>query len=113
MKIYLDTSSLFKLYKSEKDSEDVEKALYDNKLTAIFLSQITKLEFISAVFKRLRMKDLSIAEAKKILGLFENDTNKYRFVAMDKAVLDFSGELISKHGIYGLRTLDYLTNEIY
>ena len=43
MKIYLDTSSLFKLYKSEAGSEDVEDALSDNNLTDIFLSEITTL----------------------------------------------------------------------
>ncbi len=51
MKIFLDTSSLFKLYKKEIGSEEIEKIILDNNLTGVFLSEITKLEFLSAVFK--------------------------------------------------------------
>ena len=44
MKIYLDTSSLFKLYKRETGSEEVEDALSNNHLAGVFLSEITTLE---------------------------------------------------------------------
>ena len=106
MKIYLDTSSLFKLYKRETGSEDVDDALSDNNLTGVFLSEITTLEFFSAVFKRVRMKDLNPIEAKQIIELFENDADKYLFVPLNKSILDDSKLLISKHGAEGLRTLD-------
>ena len=106
MNIYLDTSSLFKLYKNETGSEDVEDALSDDRLTGVFLSEITPLEFCSAVFKRVRMNDLSMTDAKKIIVLFENDLDKYQFVELNKTVLDSSRLLISKHGTEGLRTLD-------
>ena len=106
MKIYLDTSSLFKLYKRETGSEEVEEVLLDTNLTGIFLSEITTLELYSAVFKRVRMKDLTFMEAKEIIALFEHDIEKYIFVPLNKTVLDNSKLLISKHGADGLRTLD-------
>lgn len=108
MKIFLDTSSLFKLYKKEIGSGEIEKVLLDNNLTGIFLSEITKLEFLSAVFKRVRMKDLSIIEAKQIIEAFEDDTKKYIIVPLNKTILDVARQLIWKYGENGLRTLDAL-----
>lgn len=108
MKIFLDTSSLFKLYKKEIGSEEIEKILLDNNLTGVFLSEITNLEFLSAVFKRVRMKDLSIIEAKQIIEAFEDDTKKYIIVPLNKTILDVARQLIWKYGENGLRTLDAL-----
>ena len=85
---------------------DVEDVLSDNNLTGVFLSEITTLEFFSAVFKRVRMKDLNLIEAKQIIELFENDADKYLFVPINKSILDDSKLLISKYGADGLRTLD-------
>ena len=42
MKIFLDTSSLFKLYHRETDTEDLELIFSTVKITDIFLSEITK-----------------------------------------------------------------------
>ncbi|MEO7045757.1 MAG: type II toxin-antitoxin system VapC family toxin [Ferruginibacter sp.] len=108
MKIYLDTSSLFKLYKSEPGSEEVEDILSGNELTGISLSEITKLEFISAVFKRVRMKDLDMNDAKQIIEFFERDIPRYTFVPLNSTLLDTARSLILKHGADGLRTLDAL-----
>lgn len=108
MKLFLDTSSLFKLYKKEIGSSEIEKILLDNNLTGIFLSEITNLEFLSAVFKRVRMKDLSIIEAKQIIEAFEDDTKKYIIVPLNKTILEIARQLMFKYGEIGLRTLDAL-----
>lgn len=42
MKVYLDTSSLFKLYKRETGSEEIESVISNNNVADIFLSEITK-----------------------------------------------------------------------
>ena len=52
------------------------------------------------------MKDLDMMQAKRIIGLFENDADKYLIVPLSKTILDNSKLLISKHGVDGLRTLD-------
>ena len=106
MNIYLDTSSLFKLYKSETGSGELEDLLSESELTGIILSEITTLEFFSAVFKRVRIKDISMEDAKQIIGLYENDINKYQFVPLNKTILNTAKGLIAKHGAAGLRTLD-------
>ena len=55
MKLYLDTSSLFKLYHNESGTEEMDSIFSDNEVTGVFISEITSVEFISAVFKKVRM----------------------------------------------------------
>ena len=50
MKIFLDTSSLFKLYHEEEGTEELEKVFSQAKITEIFLSEITKVEFTSTIW---------------------------------------------------------------
>ena len=80
--------------------------LSESELTGIILSEITTLEFFSAVFKRVRIKDISMEDAKQIIALYENDINKYQFVPLSKTILNTAKGLNTKHGTAGLRTLD-------
>jgi predicted nucleic acid-binding protein len=52
MKIFLDTSTLFKLYHREVDTEDLERLFTTEKITNIFLSEISKIEFTSTFWKK-------------------------------------------------------------
>ena len=52
MKIFLDTSSLVKLYHQEAETNEIEKIFNTQKLTHIFLSEISKIEFASAIWKK-------------------------------------------------------------
>ncbi|MFN0215273.1 MAG: type II toxin-antitoxin system VapC family toxin [Saprospiraceae bacterium] len=87
MIIFLDTSSLFKLYHQEADSEEIEQVFVRNAVQTVFLSEITKLEFASTVWKKVRVKDLAEEHAillknqvqlaktadKLLLGFFEEE----------------------------------------
>jgi uncharacterized protein len=53
MKIFLDTSSLFKLYHREADTAIPEHIFSTLKITHVFLSEISKIEFESAVWKKV------------------------------------------------------------
>lgn len=50
--IFLDTSSLLKLYHHEAGTDEVEKAIAD--ANSIILSELAKVEFNSAVWKNIR-----------------------------------------------------------
>ena len=50
MKIFLDTTSLFKLYHREAGTAELEQNLSAIASTSIFLSEITKVEFTSTVW---------------------------------------------------------------
>lgn len=108
MKIFLDTSTLFKLYHIETDTAELELFLSTIKITNIFLSEITKIEFTSTVWKKVRTKEITAAEAQVTLNLFESDFTKYIFIATDSIIIEQARVLTSKYGQQGLRTLDSL-----
>ncbi len=106
MKIFLDTSSLFKLYHKEMGTAELEELFSTVKITTIFLSEIAKIEFTSTVWKKVRTKEISESEAHTTLELFEADFAKYSFVATDSIIIEQARILATKYGTQGLRTLD-------
>jgi uncharacterized protein len=106
MKIFLDTSSLFNLNHREADTHIIEQIFSTTKVSNIYLSEITKIEFSSSIWKKVRTKEISLSEAKVTLQLFENDFEKYTFIATDSIIIEQAKNLVTKYGITGLRTLD-------
>jgi predicted nucleic acid-binding protein len=106
MKIFLDTSSLFKLYHEEEGTEELENVFSQEKVTGIFLSEIAKVEFTSTIWKKVRTKEITVEQAVVTLELFASDFAKYNFVTTDSLVLERARNLTTKYGIEGLRTLD-------
>ena len=106
MKIFLDTSSLFKLYHKEADTAELELIFSTVKVTNIFLSEISKIEFTSAIWKKVRTKEITEIEAQTTLDLFESDFEKYIFIATDSIIIEQARIFTSKYGMQGLRTLD-------
>ncbi len=106
MKIFLDTSSLFKLYHQETGTEDLENVFVKSKITHIYLSEISKVEFTSTVWKKVRTKEITSEQAKITAGHFENDFEKYNFITTDSLILEQARNLSTKYGLEGLRTLD-------
>jgi predicted nucleic acid-binding protein len=106
MKIFLDTSSLVKLYHRETGTEELENLFTSQNITTIFLSEIAKIEFASTIWKKVRTKEITELEAKTTLELFETDFEKYTFIATDSIILETGRALTTKYGMQGLRTLD-------
>ena len=106
MKIFLDTSSLFKLYYQEEGTIELENIFSQTTITPIFLSEISKVEFTSTVWKKARIKEITETQAKTTLELFEIDFEKYNFVATDSLILEQARNLTTKYATQGLRTLD-------
>ncbi|HYX08341.1 MAG TPA: type II toxin-antitoxin system VapC family toxin [Bacteroidales bacterium] len=108
MKIFLDTSSLIKLYHFETGTDYLDKIFETNTITEIFLSDLAKVEFVSAIWKKVRTKDLTDTEATNIIASFNNDYDNYSFIDLDSDLVLSARELIDKYGLKGLRTLDSL-----
>ena len=106
MKIFFDTSSLFKLYHREADTAELEQRLSVITITGIYLSEIAKVEFASTVWKKVRTKEITELEAQTTLDLFELDFAKYNFATTDSIIIEQARILTSKYGSQGLRTLD-------
>ena len=83
MKIYLDTSSLIKLYHTETETEKLDDLFERNSIETVFLSEITKVEFNSAIWKKVRTKDLTNTVATAIIDSFEADYPNFSFVRIN------------------------------
>ncbi len=106
MKIFLDTSSLLKLYHRETGTSELELIFLSGKITNVFLSEISKIEFASAIWKKVWTKEITESEARTTLELFESDYEKYIFIAVDSIIIEQARILTLKYGEKGLRTLD-------
>ncbi len=106
MIIFLDTSSLFKLYQYEIGTDVLDKLFIENEIDDIILSELSKIEFKSIVWKKIRMKEFSISEGNKFLEMFKKDYSNYRFIEIKKDIIDLSLLMIEEFGHDGLRTLD-------
>jgi hypothetical protein len=108
MKIFLDTSALFKLYHEESETMTLQNSLGENDITSFYLSQITKIEFASTVWKKVRIKEINETEATQLIKCFESDYTKFSFINIDLIIVQKALVLLSKYGSLGLRTLDSL-----
>lgn len=106
MKIFIDTSSLIKLYFREPGTSKLDKIFAENHLTEIYISEITKIEFFSAIYKKLRTKDLQLQNVNDIINAFITDEHNYSLILIDREIISISQNLIVKYGVQGLRSLD-------
>jgi uncharacterized protein len=51
MKIFLDTSTLFKLYHQEAETSLIEELFSKFEIEGVYISEITKIEFESTIWK--------------------------------------------------------------
>jgi len=72
----------------------------------IFISELTKVEFPSAVWKKCRTKELSEEDARLTIEDFISDLPKFSIISLESAVIDKAVELLAKYGNAGLRSLD-------
>ncbi len=107
MKAFLDTSSLVKLYHQENESDFVMKALSSD-IREIFLSELAILEFRSALWKKIREKEIEEKAAIEVIECFQDDVGNFQWILMQSNIVDSASDLLMKYGNRGLRTLDSL-----
>jgi len=106
MKLFLDTSSLIKLYHNETDTDKLDNLFENNVIETVFISEIATIEFNSAIYKKTRTKDLSSKVPTAIIESFKTDYGNFKFVKVDFNLILQARELITKYSFEGLRTLD-------
>ena len=106
MKVYLDSSSLFRLYHTEPGSEDLIQFLAEQKVAKIFLSYISKPEFESTVWKKVRTKEISTETASQLIAIFKADNTKFHWVEHSLQTEVQALDCLRLYGAEGLRTLD-------
>lgn len=106
MNLFLDTSSLIKLYNKETDTIETENIIIKNKVRAIYLSELTQIEFISAIWKKIRTKELDKKAGLEAIKFFESDIEKYNWIKIDSEIIKSAKNLLIKYGNDSLRSLD-------
>jgi len=105
MKVFVDTSSLLKLYHQENDSDTIQAVLSDG-VTEIVLSEIATLEFRSAIWKKVREGRIDKDVAVEVISCFQGDFGNFRWIKLTNEVTESASHLLMKYGNTGLRTLD-------
>jgi predicted nucleic acid-binding protein len=106
--IYLDTSALLPYYREEKNSQTIQSFLSSLNIPA-GISDLTELEFASALSRWVRMEELNEAQASLVENAFKEDTrsNLFRRLSITTKQYRQAHKWISS-GKTALRTLDAL-----
>jgi hypothetical protein len=63
-------------------------------------------EFRSALWKKVRTRELSEDDAVCAIDCFSDDQDKFRWVHLETSIIRVALSTIMKYGAQGLRTLD-------
>lgn len=107
MVIFLDTSTLVKLYYKEPDSETLVN-IVSTVADDVFLFEFAKVEFASAIWKKVRTGEMDLNTATQVISCFENDYDIFSWILADRTIVEISKNLFQKYGLTSLRTLDAL-----
>ena len=99
MIVYLDTSSLVKLYVEEEGSAAIADLVKSSNLTATSL--VAYAEARAAFARRFREKAFITDEYKKLNAAFDDDWEHYLKVAVTHKLVRLAGDLAEKHGLRG------------
>ncbi len=104
---YIDTSVIVAYYCPEPISEAVEKLIIEIKQPAI--SHLTEIEFVSAISRKIREKNLSQTDGNKILTQFQSHIQQkmFRWLSLEYKHFQMGKNWISQFNT-PLRTLDAL-----
>jgi predicted nucleic acid-binding protein len=83
--------------------------LINNPSNNIFVSNLTRLEYISALSRRYRNKEIDDHELNEAISGFDENYSYFHVEPLGQMVLQEAEELLMKYGkTYSLRTLDAL-----
>ena len=106
MKLFLDTSTLVKLFHHEIGSDELIK-LIDNTEHEIWISELALIEFNCALFRKFRNQELNETQLKEAKTSFDESLPFFNIEPLSSIVIKEAEHLIFNFGmILGLRTLD-------
>jgi len=103
MILYLDTSSLVKLYVEEKESSKVDALVKSSKVTATSL--VAYAEARAAFARRFREKAFASNEYDRIKEFFNKDWPRYLILNVTENMIRLAGNLAEKHALRGFDSI--------
>jgi len=108
MKLFFDTSALIKFFHKEDGSQRVTELIVSEE-NEIWISELARVEFISAIFRRFRNREMSETELSEALSAFEEELTSFNTEPLGHAIVKETESLIKRYGkTMGLRSLDAL-----
>ena len=103
MIIYLDTSSLVKLYVEEIDSEKIKDVV--NKAAAISTSKIAYAEARSAFARKQKEDGFPLSVLRKVVEDFNKDWESYFVIEITDGLIRFAGDIAEKYLLRGFDSI--------
>ena len=103
MILYLDTSSLVKLYVEEDESSKVDALVRSSEVTATSL--VAYAEARAAFARRFREKAFTSAEHDHIKTFFDKDWSRYLILSVTEDMIRLAGDLAEKHALRGFDSI--------
>ena len=103
MILYLDTSSLIKIYIREDGSEDVESLA--GQASVVATSVIAYPEARSALARLLREGTLEAEQYQLLIESLDEDLDRFLLLGVTEDVWRHAGELAETHGLRGFDSL--------
>jgi predicted nucleic acid-binding protein len=108
MKFFFDTSALVKFFYVE-DGTDIVTQIIQHSASEIWISDLARLEFSSALYRRYRNKLLDDIKLHTAISYFDQQLSSFNIEPLNQLVIDEARLLLKKYGKEnGLRTLDSL-----
>jgi uncharacterized protein len=103
MVVYLDTSSLVKLYVEEDESIKVENLVKSSEIVAT--SIVAYAEARAAFARRFREGAFTSKEHKRIKEFFNKDWSSYLILAVTEDMIRLAGDLAERHALRGFDSI--------
>jgi predicted nucleic acid-binding protein len=97
--LYLDTSSLVKLYVEETASADVQGLVGSAEVTGTSL--IAYAEARAAFARRFRENAFSDRDYNRLRSRFDSDWKNFLSIQVTREIVRMAGEMAEKHGLRG------------
>ena len=108
MNLFFDTSALVKYFHLESGTDQVVE-LIDNAENQIWVSDLARIEFISAFYRKLRRGDIDSTQLQESLSSFDIEWDQFNQQPLSDTVITEADKLMRKKASkYGLRALDAL-----
>jgi predicted nucleic acid-binding protein len=108
LNLFFDTSALVKYFHLESGTDQVVE-LIDNAENQIWVSDLARIEFISAFYRKLRRGDIDSGQLQESLSSFDIEWDQFNQQPLSDTVITEADKLMRKKASkYGLRALDAL-----
>ena len=99
MILYMDTSSLVKLYVPEMETAAVKRLV--NAAEVVATSSLAYVEARAAFARKRREHDVSVRDYRDLLQDFDHDWESYLIVDVSSVLVKLAGRLAEKHALRG------------